>query len=406
MNVYKLIIILAVFTAGVQTATAQSVTEAPRIYEQAESAYLRGQYPEAIKGFTRCVQIDAAFFEAYPARAAAYERLGNWAAAISDYSIYLSQFPNTADVLFCRGIARFQHQQFTPAMEDFNQLLTLPVDSQETRTILYRQTAFGGTDRIITTQGNIKDQVYNYLGLAALALKDYHQARSCFDSAISLNPTDPDLYVNRGRVKQAQENLYGAEQDYRKALALNEDHALAYHNLGVVLKASGGAAAEEQFDLAIERQPSLPYPYLERAFFRIENGNLAGALTDYNQAIALQPGAHETWVNRGLVKEKLNDLSGAYADFTQAIELAPTFEKAWFCRANILSKQNKPTEAVEDYSVALLYFPEYAMAYYNRAMAEYKLGHFQKACADLQSARLKGIKINELLRQKVCEPQQ
>lgn len=399
----RLIVLGLIYACAFDLAAQDHRKRAIEYFEAGEQAYNTGQYEDALNKFNLCLSADAGYYEAYTSRAATKERLKDWIGAITDYSIYLEKFPNQNEALFSRGLARFQAGQFEMAEEDFKQFLMTP-SSGETQAIFYRQSAFGGgTDQIVSAQGQIQDYVLNYIGLAEFKLKHFHSAITYFDSAIAINPREADYYVHRGLARQEQDNLDGAEEDYRKALSINEDHAIARHNLGVLLKKKNdSSAAEEQLTEAIERNPELSYPYLERAYYRLSNGNLSGALQDYDRAIALNETDVDSWVNRGMVKEKLNDLPGAYLDFTRAIRLRNNFEKAWFCRGNVLVKMNKLKEADEDYSVSLLYYPEYLQAYINRAIVRHRLGRLQDACIDIKKATALGATSVDNIRKKVC----
>jgi tetratricopeptide (TPR) repeat protein len=290
------------------------------------------------------------------------------------------------------------------ALEDFKNFEALP-SSGETQTIYYRQSAFGGgTDQIISAQGQIHDYVLNYIGLTEFKLKHYNTAINYFDSAIQINPHEADYFVHRGLVKQELNNIDEAEADYRHALKLNEDHSIARHNLSILLNGkSDAAAAEVELNEAIIRNPDLSYPYLERAYQRQASGNFTGALLDYNKAISLNPDDVDSWVNRGLVKEKMNDFPGAVHDFTKAISVKENYEKAWFCRGNALTKQNKFKEAADDYSIAILYYPEYTQAYINRAIVRHRLGQLKEACSDIQKATSLNAKGIEKIRMVVCK---
>lgn len=399
----RFVIFALMYSCAFTLASQDHRKRANEYFEAGEQAYNTGQYEDALYKFNLCLSADAGYYEAYTSRAATKERLKDWMGAITDYSIYLEKFPNQREALFSRGLARFQAGQFETAEDDFKQFLITP-SSGETQAIFYRQSAFGGgTDQIVSAQGHIHDYVLNYIGLAEYKLKRFHSAIVYYDSAIALNPREADYYVHRGLARQEQDNLDGAEEDYRKALSIDEDHAIARHNLGVLLKKKNDtSAAEEQLTEAIERNPGLSYPYIERAYYRLSNGNLNGALQDYDQAIALNENDVDSWVNRGMVKEKLNDLPGAYIDFTRAIRLNNNYEKAWFCRGNVLIKMNKLKEADEDYSVSLLYYPEYVQAYINRAIVRHRLGRLQDACKDIEKAIALGATGVDNIRKKVC----
>lgn len=391
-----LLVVLAI------TVFAQDRRVAMRHFESGERAYLAGRYEEALEEYERGLAIDPAHYDGYPARAQVREQLRDWNGAVTDYNIYLESFPDNAEVRFARALARYQAEQYALAAEDLRQLLTTPA-SGETKFIFYRQSLEGGgTDRIITAQGGIRDYLYNYLGLAESKLGNHTVALTCFDSAIRLNPREPDYFVHRGLTRQEAGDATGARSDYEAALRLDPNHALAYYNLSTLVRSMGGKESEQMLDEAITNNPSLPYAWMERGYYRLERGDYQGALQDYDQAVKLAPKEAESWLNRGIAKEKLQDFPGAYQDFTTAISLTPQFEKAWLCRANVLTKMQRLEEAVEDYTVAILYDPEYGIAWLNRAIVNHKLGRNDAACADVQRANALGVQGTGKLKLAVC----
>lgn len=395
------IMITLVFATG--TLMAQDRKLARHYFETGERSYLAGRYGESLEQYDRGLAIDAGYYEAYPSRAAVKERLGDWTGAVTDYNIFLDAYPENREARFSRGLARYHAGQFEFAAEDFRLLLKTP-PSGETNTIYYRQSPTReGTDRILSAQGNIRDHLYNYLGLAIYKQRKYSEAIACFDSAIRLNPRDPDYFAHRGLARQDMADTAGAESDYRAALALDPGHAIANHNLSVLVNERGGKEARDLLDKAIENNPQRSYSYIERGYHLLQQGDYAGALRDYNQALQLDPESPENWLNRGLAKEKLGNLAGAYHDFTRAITMAPQMERAWLSRGNILTKQQRFSEAIEDYSVAITYYPEYGIAWLNRAIANQRLGQKAAACADVRKAAALGIEGTERLMQAVCE---
>lgn len=395
------ILMTLVFAMG--TLPAQERKLARHYFESGELAYLDGRYRESLEQYDRGLAIDAGYYEAYLSRAAVKERLGDWSGAVTDYNIFLDVYPENREARFSRGLARYHAGQFEFATEDFGRLLKTP-SSGETNVIFYRQAPMGGgTDRILSAQSSIRDQLYNYLGLAMYKLEKFSEAVACFDSAIRLNAREPDYLAHRGLVRQDMGDANGAGADYRAALALDPGHSIAYHNLSVLLKDRGGKEARDLLDKAIENNPQLSYSYIERGYHLLQEGNYSGALKDYDRALQLDPDTPENWLNRGLAKEKLGDLTGAYNDFTRAITIAPQLERAWLSRANILTKQKRFNEALEDYSVAIMYYPEYGIAWLNRAIVHQRLGQKTAACTDVRKAAALGTKGTERLMRAVCE---
>jgi tetratricopeptide (TPR) repeat protein len=372
------------------------------LYEQGEAAHNAGNYQAALTFFNQCIQENPAFPDVYFTRGATREQLKDLQGANTDYNIYLELKPDQPEGVLSRGVVRYRLGLHEQAKEDFLKLLTLPPG--ETNTVYFNTSAStSGSNQIVTAQGAIKPQIFNYLGLVETKLKNYKAAVAWLDSAIRKQPKDADYYVNRGIAKEAM-NDEGAIQDYQQAIKLRPDHAIALHNIAS-WKRKRGEKAEGNDDLekAIESDSSMLYPYLERGYQRMEGGYYKGALEDYNMALKIFDKDPEIWLNRGHVKEKLNDLKGAYADYSKAIELDEKFGKAWLNRGNVLSKQGRLNEAVEDYSAAITFIPDYAAAFYNRAIAKNRLKQSAEACQDLQKAETLGFTVDEKMKSEICK---
>ncbi len=84
------------------------------------------------------------------------------------------------------------------------------------------------------------------------------------------------------------------------------------------------------------------------------NGDLDGALADYNQAIALDPRFADAWFNRATYWKANDELGRADADFSQAIELKPHLADAHAARGLVrLLKGRRADEAQQDFDRCL-----------------------------------------------------
>jgi len=61
--------------------------------------------------------------------------------------------------------------------------------------------------------------------------------------------------------------------------------------------------------------------YNNRGLVRREQGDVVGALADYDQAIALKPDDATAYNDRGIMRREQGDLAGALADYEQYLEL-------------------------------------------------------------------------------------
>lgn len=394
-------IVAMVFMVGSVVAQDKRVN-VQNILERAEDAYNSGQYAEALSLTDQCIRENPGYADAYRVRAATREQLKDLQGANTDYNIYLSLKPDQPEVLYSLALLQYKMGLYLQARENLLRLLKVPPG--ETNTIYFRQSASASsTNQITTAQSAIKPQLFNYLGLVETKLNNYKAAIHWLDSAISLQPRDADYYVNRGVAKEGIKDST-AYSDYQRALQINPSHPLALHNVAVWKRKAGGSQESlDQLEMAIESDSSMLYPYLERAYQRMEGGYYKGALADYNKALEIHDQDPEIWLNRGLVKEKLNDLKGAFADYTKAITLDEKFAKAWLSRGNVLTKQGRYKEADEDYTSAITYNPDYSSAYYNRAIARQKLKLPTEACQDLQKAETLGQEVSEKMKKEICK---
>jgi tetratricopeptide (TPR) repeat protein len=384
--------------AGV--VVAQRPPSAVQLLEKGVEKLDEEQYEQALSYLNESIKLNPKYGEAYAARGEVKDRLNDLDGAMVDYAICVELLPDQYDPLFSLAVIRYELKLYELAKLDFLKLQHLPTGV--TNRILYRQTAQGtGTDKIMTAQGMMKSELYNYLGLIETKLNNCRQGILYIDSAIRFNASEADYYVNRALAKQAC-NDKTAQDDFRKALAINPDHALTKHNQAVQAKQDSFDQTEAQLTEIIQNDSTLQYPYIARAYYRLTNNNLKGALADYNHAIKIDGHDPHLWLNRGLTKEKLQDYVGAFSDYTKAIELKENFANAWMNRGNVLMKQDRFADAIEDYTVAILHQPNYGYAYLNRALSK----HYQKqagACEDLKQAETMGMKIEKSLKEEICK---
>lgn len=388
---------------GVHASWAQDKPKkAFEYFEEAEHAYNADRYEQALVVLNALLKEYPGYYEAYALRGSVREILKDNEGALTDYSIYLDEFPEHVSVLISRAILRYKLGFYEQAKEDFHRLLTM--NPSETNTVFYRQNmSVGGRNPVMTPESGHKSYIYNYLGLTEAKLKQHHRAIAFYDSALSLNAGEPDYFVNRGLSKEAVSDSSAAD-DYAQALKLNYRHTLARHNLAA-FQAKGGKAMtyEERLTETIAEDSTMLYPYLERAQQRFEGGRYNGAVEDYSRALEIDPRDPEIWLGRGLAREKLKDFHGAFSDYTRAIDIRENFFKAWINRGNVLYKLGRYVDAIEDFDVALVYQANYAPAIYNRAMAKIRMKNKEGACRDLMRAENLGMVIDARVRSMICD---
>lgn len=396
---FMLLILLLLISGALRSQDQPKSPEA--MLEEGLVLQENSNYADAIVLLNQCIYLYPTLAEAYALRAACKEQLHELNSALTDYTISLELFPNQYEVLLKRGALLFRLELYERSRQDFLKLLRLPTG--ETTTVFYRKSAYSeGTDKIMTAQGFLKPQVYNYLCLIETQLSQCRKGIAYADSAIALNAIEADYFVNRALAKQVcQDKTFKA--DFDKALELNPEHAIALHNLAILEGKDGSyEQVEKRLTEAINSDSTLSYSFSERGYYRFQRGDYRGAISDYDQALKLNNTNPEVWLNRGIAKERLTDFKGAYADYTQAIELQEDFTKAWLNRGNLFNKQGQYQKAIEDYTAAITFHPDYAAAYYNRALAKHYLKS-SDACEDLTQAIALGMKVEKSVKEELCK---
>jgi tetratricopeptide (TPR) repeat protein len=119
---------------------------------------------------------------------------------------------------------------------------------------------------------------------------------------------------------------------------------------------------------------------------KAKNGDLDGAMTDFDRAVELNPNDDAPYYNRAQAKRLKKDAAGAIADYTRAIELGSKNPAAYNNRGNARAENNDGDGAIADYTRAIELKPDYARAYYNRAVAKKGKGDANGADADFKAA--------------------
>src|SRR6266550_1805395 len=126
---------------------------------------------------------------------------------------------------------------------------------------------------------------------------------------------------------------------------------------------------------------------VNRGIEKVKNGDLDGAIADFDRAAELDPKNDAPYYNRAQAKRLKNDTAGAIADYTKAIELGSTNPAAYNNRGNARVENKDRDGAIADYTRAIELKPDYARAYYNRAILKKEKGDKAGAAADFKRAR-------------------
>lgn len=156
---------------------------------------------------------------------------------------------------------------------------------------------------------------------------------------VSLSSNYAQAYVGRGFVNLQRGGLSAAEEDLRRAIAIDEENGRAWLLLGQVLLRRGAPEAEQALVRATELDPQSALAASYRGLLHQQRGQPALAKTWHENALQLDPRCHMAWIHQGLAALATNERFEARRCFLEAQELQPESLRA---REGLVIAQRSP----------------------------------------------------------------
>jgi len=253
---------------------------------------------------------------------------------------------------------------------------------------------------------------------------NHRGALSVINKGIEQYPDSGDLYLHRGDIHYALEDLENAWRDYTSAVEKDETHPMYRIHRGVLLTSAGiydGALADFQVALseagsdivlkAVHLNRSTTYQLVRRfdlayddliAAYHIDSTDIGvvnnlGTLLDelnrqeealfyLNKVIELDSTFLGGYANLAFQYGKLGRFEEALEMSNKAIELAPKEGILYNNRGYIYYSMGQYKDAMKDIEKSMDLYPTNSYAFRNRALVYIALNKTSKACDDLQHA--------------------
>ena len=265
---------------------------------------LRGEREQAKQWYEAAIDRNENLPEVYANLGSLYFQERRWEKAISAYEKAISLAPNFAAAY--RQLARVWTQ----------------LDKRETATECWYQACTIEPDWATADE-------YLTLGNSLAEFGKIQQAIECYDRAIELNPNLAIAYHNLGEMLAAEKRQDRAIAHYEKALAIHPNSFESYHSLGKVL------AEKTEFDRAIECyrhsleiNPNYARAWLGLGGVFIQKGEFDEAIKCYRQTLAINDSSYWAHNYLGEAFARKQMWQEAVACYRRAIELNP--EIPWF----------------------------------------------------------------------------
>jgi tetratricopeptide (TPR) repeat protein len=267
--------------------TLISLLQAETYKFQGETDISNNHYNQAIKNFTRALEINPDYVDALVNRGSACAIMGRFNDALMDFNHALKFEKKDAEIYYKRGEIYLLNKMYDLAIKDFTATIILnPMFSyaylnrgraysgkgmQDEAMNNFKQaietdsdSSFGFIDRAAPgvdfdeeRAGNEKEAAeFNKQGLSDLENEKYKEAIENFTLAINLSSTDAEGYINRGQSYIELDNPDEAMADFNKAVLYDPLNSFLYY-----LRAQTWKAKKEMLNMSEDLKVSCEMGY-------------------------------------------------------------------------------------------------------------------------------------------------
>ena len=238
-----------------------------------------------------------------------------------------------------------------------------------------------------TTHAQLNTDRITTIGRNALYFDDYVLSIQYFNQVIKLKPYLSEPYLLRAIAKIQLGDYSGAEQDCNLAIERNPFLPGAYYTRGYVYKLTNELErAERDFSEALIFAPENRTYIAMRADVRAEQENFDQALEDINHLLHREPQSAALHFEKGTICLRSHDTICALNSFAKSTEYDSQNPANWSALGLVQLMMNNPDEAFISLSKSINHGSNWAGDYINRGIIHYQRHNYRGALADYDKA--------------------
>jgi tetratricopeptide (TPR) repeat protein len=295
---------------------------AKQYFKAGESFVEAGNQKDAIAQFTKAIELNPDYLQAYVSRAEAYKAINELQKAAEDYKRALVFESSEIELYYRASEVNYLLKNYPEALDLINKGITLSPKHEE---------------------------AYRLLSQIQTATEDYSNALASIDKALKLKDNPENNYTH-GLISEKMKNYIQAEIDYDKAIAKNKLYLEAYlaqANLKLLLNKLDKAM--ENCNAAFKIDPNSREAYLIRSRIYVKQTEYTKAIDDVSKLLSNNPNDKELFLIRGTYYQEFTQHQNAINDFTKAILIDPKYSDAIFKRAFSYEQVGDFKSAIKDY---------------------------------------------------------
>lgn len=218
---------------------------------------------------------------------------------------------------------------------------------------------------------------YYEMGSIYATQRKFHSTLEYDEKAAKIDPNHPMILTSIGwnyyNLSASQSDDYGhiisilqlAEDNYKKALAIDPEFAKAHNNLGLVyFDRNQCEKATESFNLSIKYDPTYPKPVNNLGATYYEAQDYDKAIEYFKKSLEIQPDYARAYLNIGRAYYYLGDFQKSQVALQQDLKLDPYDTDAYLYIAKNYLAQDKIQQAIDTLNKALTITPDYPKLYF------------------------------------------
>jgi tetratricopeptide (TPR) repeat protein len=281
-----------------------------------------GNYKDAVDQFTRSLEIDPEYLSSYLERARAFEAMNELQQAADDLQRALS-FEQKKEALYYEA-ARLNYllSNYDNALELINRSLDLKSNYEP---------------------------AFRMQCLVLLATGDYSGALVSINKALAIKDSPENNYYH-GQVAESMKNYNQAESDYNKAISKNNKYTEAYLALASMrIGMNKPEAAMENCNTVIGYEPGNQQAYIVRSRIYARLSEYTKAIDDISKILHDNPENKDMYLLRGTYYQEFIQPQNAIIDFSRALQIDNAFVDAYYNRALSYEQTGDFKSATKDY---------------------------------------------------------
>lgn len=250
--------------------------------------------------YTRALELNPKFLDAYINRGLVQNELGNYDDSIADYDKALELDSKCALAYNNRGYTKYKQKKYEGALADYNKAILLNPKFQmalDNKALLFSEVC-------MEDDKDFSEKFYLSLGISNVHSGDFCDAIKNFDEVLVFNKNSALAYFYKGIAYHSLAKTDEAYENYTKAIELDKNMVDAYFNRGQLLVNTNPKSALDDFVSAVALDSKFIDAYYAIAAIQKKLGMYKEAVDNLDKIIELEPQAVNAKALKKLILQK------------------------------------------------------------------------------------------------------